>query len=116
MNLTIFFMDIGPNLAKTIPCTNANNFTKLLRNMNINGFRFTEIQEESVSQIRYNLPNKNSYGFDRISSKLLKLIEPEIVKPLTLLITQDNFLTNLKYPVTKVIPIFKNFFYYIHKL
>ena len=42
------------------------------------------VQEESVSQIIRNLPNKN--GFDRISIKLLKRIELEIVKPLTLLI------------------------------
>ncbi|KAI0226336.1 hypothetical protein LSAT2_023070, partial [Lamellibrachia satsuma] len=50
-----------------------------------------------------------SYGCDGISSKLLKLIEPDIVKPLTLLINQ--VLTTGQFPdklkVAKVIPIFK---------
>ena len=103
------FTETGPNLAENIPCTTANNFTKFLKNKNKNGFRFTEIQEESVSQIINNLPNKNSYSCDGISSKLLKLIEPDIVKPLTLLINQvlntGQFPDKLK--VAKVISIFK---------
>ena len=41
--------ETGPNLAENIPCTIANNVTKFLKNKNKNGFRFTEIQEESVS-------------------------------------------------------------------
>ena len=41
------FTGIGPKLAEGIPCTNANNFTKFFKNKN--GFRFTELQEESVS-------------------------------------------------------------------
>ena len=61
-----------------------------------------------MSQLIHNLPNTNSYGFDGISSKLFKLIEPEIVKPLTLLINQvlntGQFPNKLK--VSKVIPIF----------
>ena len=52
------FMETGPNLAESIPCTITNNFTKFLKNKNKHGFRFTEIQEESVSQIINNLPNK----------------------------------------------------------
>ena len=103
------FTETGPNLAENIQCTTVNNITKFLKNKNTNGFRFTEIQEESVSQIINNLPNKNSYGCDGISSKLLKLIEPDIVKPLTLLINQvlntGQFPDKLK--VAKVIPIFK---------
>ena len=61
-------------------CTNANNFTKFVKNKNksvfliteqdssfsnqitfilhIHGFRFTEIQEKSISQIIHNIPNK----------------------------------------------------------
>ena len=101
--------ETGPNLAESIPCTIANNFTKFLKIKNKNGFRFTEIQEESVSQIINNLSNKNSYGCDGISSKLLKLIEPDIVKPLTLLINQvlntGQFPDKLK--VANVIPVFK---------
>ena len=55
------------------------------------------------------LPSKNSCGLDCISSKLIKIIEPAIVKPLTLLINQvlntGIFPDELK--IAKVIPIFK---------
>ena len=73
MNLIFFY----GNRPLGISCTNTNNLTQFLKNKNKRGFRFTEmqgpVQEESVSQIICNLPNKN--GFDRISSKLLKRIE-----------------------------------------
>ena len=56
-----------------------------------------------------NLPTKNSCGFDGISTKLLKVIEPVILKSLTLLINQvlysGVFPDKLK--IAKVIPIFK---------
>ena len=62
-----------------------------------------------MSQIMNNLPNKNSYGFDGITRKLLKFIEPDIVKPLTLLI--NHVLNTGQFPdklkVAKVITIFK---------
>ena len=53
--------------------------------------------------------SKNSCGLDGISSKLIKIIEPAIIKPLTLLINQvlntGIFPDELK--IAKVIPIFK---------
>ena len=58
-----------------------------------------------------NLPSKkkNSCGVDGISSKLIKIIEPAIIKPLTLLINQvlntGIFPDELK--IAKVIPLFK---------
>jgi hypothetical protein len=56
-----------------------------------------------------NLPTKNSCGFDGVSTKLLKVIEPVILKSLTLLINQvlysGVFPDKLK--IAKVIPIFK---------
>ena len=78
------FTETGRNHAESIPIV--NNFTKFLKNK-----------------------TKNSYDFDGISSKLLKLIEPDIVKPLTILINQ--VLNTGKFPdklkVAKVIPLFK---------
>ena len=51
-------------------------------------------------------PQKNSCGLDGISSKLIKIIEPAIIKPLTLLINQvlntGIFPDELK--IAKVIP------------
>ena len=56
-----------------------------------------------------NLPTKNSCGYDDISSKLLKVIAPVIIKPLTLLINQvlNTGLFPDKLKIAKVIPIYK---------
>ena len=57
-----------------------------------------------------NLPTKNSCGFDGISTKLLKVLEPVIFKSLTLLINQVLYFAvfpdKLKI-ATNVIAIFK---------
>ena len=54
-------------------------------------------------------PQRNSFGLDGISSKLIKIIEPAIIKPLTLLFNQvlntGVFPDELK--IAKVIPLFK---------
>ena len=55
-----------------------------------------------------NLPNKNSCGFDGLSTRILKSIKGIIIKPLTLIINQildTGFPANLK--IAKIIPIFK---------
>ena len=53
--------------------------------------------------------HKNSCGFDGISAKLLKVIEPVILKSLTLLINQVLYsgIFPDKLKIAKVIPIFK---------
>ena len=56
-----------------------------------------------------NLPNKNSCGFDGLSTRILKSIKGIIIKPLTLIINQildtEVFPANLK--IAKIIQIFK---------
>ena len=67
------------------------------------------IDEADINKIIYNLPQKSSSGCDGISSKLLKVIAPVIIKPLTLLINQvlntGTFPDKLK--IAKVEPMFK---------
>ena len=67
------------------------------------------IDEAAINKIIYNLPPKSNSGCDGISSKLLKVIAPAKIKPLTLLINQvlntGTFPDKLK--IAKVIPIFK---------
>ena len=67
------------------------------------------IDEDAINKIIYHLPPKSSSGCDGISTKLLKVIAPVIIKPLTLLINQvlntGTFPDKLK--IAKVIPIFK---------
>ena len=72
-------------------------------------FNFENIDEDTVRKTIQTLPSKISCGLDGISSKLIKIIEPAIIKPLTLLINQvlntGIFPDELK--IAKVIPIFK---------
>ena len=53
--------------------------------------------------------SKNSCGLDGISSKLIKIIEPAIIKPLTLLINQvlNTGIVPDELKIAKVIPLFK---------
>ena len=49
-------------------------------------FKINNVDEEAVKKIIHNLPTKHSCGFDGISSKSLKIIEPAIIKSLTMVI------------------------------
>ena len=55
------------------------------------------------------LPNKNSCGYDNLSTKIIKTLKDSLIKPLTLIINQilntGVFPSQLK--IAKVIPIFK---------
>ena len=70
---------------------------------------FENVDEDTVRKTIQTLPSKNSCWLDGISSKLIKIIEPAIIKSLTLLINQvlntGIFPDELK--IAKVIPIFK---------
>ena len=67
------------------------------------------IDEAVVKKTINNLQAKSSSGCDGISSKLLKVIEPVIIKPLTLLINQvlDYGIFPDKLKIAKVVPIYK---------
>ena len=104
-----FFTNIAHTLARDIKYDGTKNY-KYYLNKHINTvFDFQNIDEETVMKTIQNLPSKNSCGVDGISSKLIKIIEPAIIKPLTLLINQvlntGIFPDELK--IAKVIPLFK---------
>ena len=104
-----FFTNIAQTLARDIKYDDTKN-VKYYLNKHINTvFNFENIDEETVRKTIQTLPSKNSYGLDGISSKLIKIIEPAIIIPLTLLINQvlntGIFPDELK--IAKVIPIFK---------
>ena len=104
-----FFTNIAQTLARDIKYDGTTNY-KYYLNKHINTvFNFQTIDEETVRKTIQNLPSKNSCGLDGISSKLIKIIEPAIIKPLTLLINQvlntGIFPDELK--IAKVIPLFK---------
>ena len=65
------------------------------------------MEEEIISRTTMKLANTNSCGFDGISTNLLKIIEPAITKPLTIL-TNQVLCTGVfpdKLKIAKVIPI-----------
>ena len=68
-------------------------------------FKIQNVDEETVKKIINNLPTKNSCGFDGISSKLLKIIEPAIIQSFIKLINQ--VLNTRIFPDKLKIPIFK---------
>ena len=108
-NKYVFFTNIGEKIAKGINYDGNKNYGHYL-NKDINSsFTFMNIDEEAINKIIYNLPPKSSSVCDGISTKLLKVIAPVIIKPLTLLINQvlntGTFPDKLK--IAKVIPIFK---------
>ena len=72
-------------------------------------FKIQNVDEKAVKKTIHNLPIKHSCGFDGISSKMLQIIEPVILKLLTIVINQvlctGMFPDKLK--IAKVIAVFK---------
>ena len=105
----VFFTNIGEKIAKGINYDGNKNYGHYLNKDIHSSFTFMNIDEDAINKIIYNLPPKSSSGCDGISTKLLKVIAPAIIKPLTLLINQvlntGTFPDKLK--IAKVIPIFK---------
>ena len=85
------------------------NYSYYLNKQINSTFTFKNIDEIIVKKTINNLPTKNSCGYDDISSKLLKVIAPVIIKPLTLLINQvlNTGIFPDKLKIAKVIPIYK---------
>ncbi len=87
---------------------NKNFHNYLTQNYNHN-FQFENIDEEITMSIINKLAPKTSYGFDEISTKLLKIIKVTLVTPITLIINQmlstGIFADKLK--IGKIIPINK---------
>ena len=104
-----FFTGIGPSLASKIPPPNTD-----LNNSNSGSIEHsiflspTTVQE--VTDIVSTLKPSNSCGQDGISSNLLKVIIPNIVKPLVHIFNRSlaTGIVPSQFKVAKVIPIFKS--------
>ena len=104
-----YFSQVGTKMASTIPdIGNSNYETYLLKNYRTR-FKFEPVAEEQIKKIFQSLNSKTSYGYDGISTKLLKQLEPILCAPITLIVNQSLntgiFPDNLKQ--AKIIPIFK---------
>ena len=104
-----FFKNVGQKIAKDIQYDGNKNYSYYLNKQINSTFTFKNIDEIFVKKTINNLPTKNSCGSDDISSKLLKVIAPVIIKPLTLLINQvlNTGIFPDKLKIAKVIPIYK---------
>ena len=99
-----FFTNVCHTIAKDIQ----HEYSYYLNKQINSTFTFKNIDEIIVKKTINNLPTKNSCGYDDISWKLLKVIAPVIIKPLTLLINQvlNTGICPDKLKIAKVIPIY----------
>ncbi len=85
------------------------SFKDYLKNRYNLKFTFQNIDEENVDQLINKLSPKTSFGFDGVSSKLLKSIKTTIIKPITIIINQmiNTGIFPDKLKIAKIIPIFE---------
>ena len=104
-----FFTNVGPDQSRNIRYNgNKTHQTYLTHNYDIE-LNFTEVNDDIILNIINKLPNKNSRGFDNLSTKIIKALKDSLIKPLTLIINQI-FYTGVfpsKLNIAKVIPIFQ---------
>ena len=104
-----FFVHIGPNLALAITPKSNVRYSSYLKKIISSTFYFELVNESEVLKIVTCLKNKESAGYDGLSTKMIKIIVPAIIKPLTLIINQSLvtgiFPDSLK--IAKVVPLYK---------
>ena len=105
----LYFSETGRNLSNQFTCNTGKTYKQYLPETINSTFNFKNISECDVKEIICGLAPKNSFGYDFFSTKLLKYLEPILIKSLTLIINQSLntgiFPEQLK--LAKVIPIFK---------
>ena len=103
-----YFTNIAQTIVNDIKYERTKDFSYYLNRQIHSTFKIDNVDEEAVKIIIHNLPTKHSCGFDGISSNKKKIIEPAIIKSLTLVINQvlntGIFVDQLI--IAKVIPIF----------
>lgn len=108
-NFNSFFTGLGPNLASKILSPSNKTYTDFLLQHVNSSFKFSHVNRDAVLKVIDGLKSKSSYGNDRISNKLLKIVKHELADALTLIfnqcISQNTFPYALK--IAKVIPIYK---------
>ena len=111
MDSTIFFVNIGQNLAKNIEPPSENvTVENFLGNRNNQCIFLSSVEESEIIEIVKNWKNKKSTGFDNIlDMTIVKQVIPHIVKPVSYIcnmsLTSGIFPNNMK--IAKVIPLYK---------
>ena len=104
-----YFTNIGSNLAKNIKYKGIRGHTHNLNKIVESNFTFKYVEEDVIKRTIINLPNKTSYGYDDLSTKLQINLEPALTKSLALLTNQvlTTGIFPVKLKIAKVIPVYK---------
>ena len=104
-----FFTSIADSLRSKLPQSNYH-FSSFLKNRNQNSLFLRPTTPEEITKIIGNFSDTKSSGPNSIPVRILKLLNPEISKPISTLINRSFemgvFPSVLK--ISKVIPVFKN--------
>ena len=84
-----YFVGIGPKLAEEIKPVPDKNFKQYLTQRITYSLKFHLITEDELLKTLKGLRTKSSYGYDNISTKLLKQIHKPLMGPLCLIINQS---------------------------
>lgn len=107
-NFNKFFTTIGPELADKIGTT-TSTFTDYLDEKNEAKLILNPVSDKDVAKVIDGLQTKTSFGYDSISSKLIKIMKPVVISALTIIINQSLkrgiFPDKLK--IARVIPLYK---------
>ena len=105
----LFFSQVGPNLAKSIPSPVDKSYKDYLTAHITSSFSFETVTIENISKQIKGLKPKSSTGHDGLSTILLKYISNDIIETLSLIINQSLctgiFPHSLK--IAKITPIYK---------
>ena len=104
-----YFANIGTNFASTKSNDQTETYTQYLQTQSAISCIFRHITEEETITIIDKMENKSSSGYDGISNTMLKHINKEISKPLTLIINQmlDSGIFPSGPEISKILPIYK---------
>ena len=105
-----YFSSVGRKYANKIEQSDSDihtYLTKIIRNHET--LYLTPTTASEITNLIYNLPNKNSRGHDDISNNMLKLLHTSIVQPLVIIFNKS--LTEGKFPdlmkLADIVPIHK---------
>ena len=104
-----YYVNVGPNLAKTIKATGVNN-TTLPLSKNSKSLYFFPTGTEEVTNLIKSLKPKTSTGHDNLSPKIFKQIYKGTVQPFVHIInlSLSSGIVPDAMKLAKVVPIFKN--------
>lgn len=104
-----YFINIGPNLAKQIPAVSGKHLDYMTETKFSDSFYARPTDECEIIDIVNGLKANTSPGYDEVSPKIIKLVIPLIVSPLTTIFNKSlvNGIFPSKLKTAKVCPIYK---------